>query len=357
MENKLKNYLFRDREFIRTPENLFFCVVGDQHPKDRTIAYLRYISSVSGNWGDKDNKFRRAMPDYTIPHLLKNISYLKEKYSDYVFYSDVFNVEMSAIPHNQVFQHYIPQDKLKQISELKKPDFLQEKAIEISSYFSDIIGVPFESFGITGSVLIDIHNIKFSDIDFTVSGRENGFKLKKALPTLFRDKNEPVNYVSENVMQKLFSDRVKEHPLNLDEVKSLNKRQWNYGEYKGTVFSIHPTRTESEINVKYGDQLFHSEGMVKGRAIISDVSESLFNPHIYKVKSFKISQGSKCDDVQEVVTYSGLYGSKFEEDDEVDISGKLELVEDEVNKTTYHRVLIGSPEAKGQDYIKPVRSS
>lgn len=351
----MKNNLFRDREFIRTPENLFFCVVGDQHPKDRAIAYLRYISSVSGEWGNEDNKYRRAMPDYTIPNLLKNIKYLK-KYQDYVFYSDVFNVEMSSVPNNQVSQHYVPQDKLRQISESSKQDFLQEKAIEISSYFSDNVDVPFESFGITGSILIDIHNIKFSDIDFTVSGSENGFKLKKILTTLFGDKNEPVNYVSKNVMNKLFSNRVNEHHLSLNEVKSLNKRQWNYGEYKGTVFSIHPTRTVSEINRKYGDQIFHPVGMVMGKAIISDVSESLFNPHIYKVKSFKVIEGSKYDDIQEVITYSGLYGSKFEENDEVKIFGKLEFVEDLENKITYHRVLVGSPEAEGHDYIKPIHS-
>lgn len=348
----MKNHVFRDREFIRTPEDLFFCVVGDQHPNDRAVSYLRYIPSDSGGWGDNGKRFRRAMPEYTVPHLLKNIDYLKKMYSSYVFYSDVFNVEMSAVPHNQVIQHYIPQDKLRQLSELRNQDFLQEKAIEITSYLADVIGIPFESFGITGSVLIDLHNIKFSDIDFTVSGNENGFKLKRALPALFGDKSEPVNYASENIVQKLFSDRMKEHHLSLDEVKALNKRQWNYGSYKGTIFSMHPTRSETEKTVKYGDQLFHSEGLVTGKAVISDISESLFNPHIYKIKSFNIIEGSKCTDIQEIITYSGLYGSIFEEEDEVNIRGKLELVEDCVNETTHHRVVVGSTEAQGHDYIK-----
>ncbi len=352
----MKNRIFRDREFIQTPENLFFCVVGDQHPKDRVFSYLRYIPSVSGRWSDKGKQFRRAMPKYTIPHLQKNIDYLKKKYPEYVFYSNIFNIEMSTVPYNQVSQHYIPQDKLKQISELKNPDFLQEKAIEISSYLANIIGIPFESFGVTGSVLINLHNIKFSDIDFTVSGRENGFKLKKELPFLFEDKSEPVNYVNENVLQKLFSDRVKEYHLSLDEVKSLYKRQWNYGSYNGTVFSIHPTRLETEKTFRYGDQIFYSEGMVTGKATISDISESLFNPHIYKIKSFKFIEGTKCSDIQEVITYSGLYGSIFEEEDEVKICGKLEFVEDRVNRTTYHRAVVGSIEAEGNDYIKLVHS-
>ena len=331
---------------------MFFCVVGDKHPEDRAISYLRYVPSSSDSLNLDRKQFKRTMPNYTIPHLLNNISYLKKTYPEYVFHSDVFNIEMSAVPHYRVAQHYKPQDKMKQLSEIKDPDILQKRTLEIAAYLADTLGISVEEFGVTGSILIDVHSTKFSDIDLTISGRENGFKLKKTLPILFAEKREPVNYVPENVLQQLFADRVKEFPLSLDEVKTLNKRQWNYGVFKGTIFSLHPIRLESEIVGHYGDQIFRPLGMVTGRAVISDISESLFNPHIYKVESFINNEGLKSDEIQEIVTYSGLYGGIFEEGDEVNVYGKLEHVEDNAKGATYQRVLVGSLEAGGHDYIK-----
>ena len=350
------NYIFRDREFIRTPENLFFCIIGDQHPRDKAISYLRYALSSSGNWGKDSKHYRRTMPEYSIPHLLKNIRYLKKKFPQYVFYSDVFNIEISAVPNSNVSQQYMPQEKLKQLSKIKEPDILQKRALEIVTYISETVKIPKEVFGITGSILIDIHNTKFSDVDLTVMGGKNGFKLKKALPDLFLEKDGPMNYVSENVLKKLFAARVKEHHLSFDEIKALNNRQWNYGTFKGTTFSLHTTRSESEIIDSYGDYIFHSLGLIKGNAIITDISESLFNPHIYKIKAFKNTEQNKSMDIKEVVTYSGIYGGKFEVGENMDMHGKLERVENKINGKLFQRIIIGSPEADGHDYMKPIKS-
>ena len=347
-------YVFRDREFIRTPEDLFFCVVGDQHPRNKAISYLRYAPSSSGSCGGEGKHFRRAMPEYSIPHLLKNIGYLKKEYPHYVFHSDVFSIEISAVPHSKVTQHYRPQDKLRQLSNIENPDILQKRALEIVAYLSETVKISNETFGVTGSILIDIHNTEFSDVDLTVIGGKNGFKLKRTLPDLFLDKDEPVNHVSENVLKKLFSNRVKEHPLSLNEVKSLNSRQWNYGTFKGTIFSLHTVRSVSEITNNYGDHFFHSSGMVKGEAIITDTSESLFNPHIYKIEKFKNNEENMVKDVKEVVSYSGIYGGKFEVNDEVALHGKLEIVENKTTGALFHRIIIGSPEAGGHDYMKPI---
>jgi hypothetical protein len=36
------------------------------------------------------------------------------------------------------------------------------------------------------------------------------------------------------------------------------------------------------------------------------------------------------------------------------VKGKLEEVHDTKTKQKYHRVLVGSPEGKGKEYIKPI---
>ncbi|MFQ6134561.1 MAG: hypothetical protein ACE5KU_01945 [Nitrososphaerales archaeon] len=345
---------FRDREFLRTPEDLFFCVVGELHPQDRAISYLRYAPSSRGLWSQGGRQYGRAMPSYSIPHLLRNIDYLKKTYPEYVFYSDVFSVEISAVPRSRITQRYIPQTKMKQLSEMSRPDILQKRAVELAAHLSETAHVPLEAFGVTGSILIDLHNPRFSDIDLTVSGGENGFKLKNTLPHLYSGKEEPLKSVPKPVLQKWCREKVNAHPLSLEEAKAIQRRQWNYGSFKGTVFSLHTVRSPSEMTERYGDRHFHPVGIVTGRAVVSDVSESLFNPHIYRVETFKVQEGMDAEDICEVVTYSGLYGGIFEEGEEVSVHGKLEYVEDTQKGETHHHVLVGSPEAGGHDYIKPI---
>ncbi len=346
--------IFRDREFIRTGENLYFCVVDNIHPPDRVISYLRYAPSNEGKWGRGDQRFARAMPTYSVPTLLRNIDYLKTSYPGYVFHSDVFGVEMSAVPLNRIAQRYLPQVKLREIADMKRPDPLQRQVVELVDFLSDATGVVREVFGITGSILIDLHNPEFSDIDLTVSGGANGVQLKKVLPTLYSESEGLVQSIPKPLLQRWYEDKLKTHPLTLDEAKELRRRQWNYNSFRGTVFSLHVVRALSEIREKYGDKHFHSVGIVTGRAVISDASESLFNPHIYRVDDFKVEDGMNVEDILEVSTYSGLFGGSFEEGETILVHGKLELVEDIRSGANYHRIVIGSPEAGGHDYIKPV---
>ena len=161
-------------------------------------------------------------------------------------------------------------------------------------------------------------------------------------------------FIANSKTQSAFEEKVNAYPLNLEEVKVIQRRQWNYGAFKGTVFSLHPAKTLPEIVERYGDRRFHPQDIVAGKAVISDASESLFNPHIYRVEDFKVHEGVAVDDVREVATYSGFYGGIFEEGETISVYGKLESVNDTRTRETYHRILVGSPEAGGVDYIKPV---
>ncbi|RJS76470.1 hypothetical protein CW712_01525, partial [Candidatus Bathyarchaeota archaeon] len=66
-------------------------------------------------------------------------------------------------------------------------------------------------------------------------------------------------------------------------------------------------------------------------------------------------EGKRTDDIREVASYEGLYGGISEEGGEILVYGKLEHVSDIRLGTEYHRVLVGSKEAGGKDYIKPLQ--
>ncbi len=345
---------FKDKDFIRTPEDLFFCVVGYLHPKGRVLSYLRYFPNPAGKWGHGSERYVRAMPSYTISYLLKNMESLKKNFSDYVFYSDVFNTQMSSVPHNKIKEHYRPEHRLGEILKLDKPDRLQEKVIGLTTLISNKSGIPLSCIGVTGSILINIHRPEFSDIDLVVYGRDNSLRVKETILSLYGEKKNNFQKLHGNALHNWIEGKARDYPLTYEEARKIYSRKWNYGSFRGTNFSIHPARLDSEITEHYGDKVFSPIGMVKVRAVVSDTSESIFLPHTYSLKRVIVEEGKKVQDIKKVTTYEGLYGGIFEIDDEIVAKGRLEKVIDKRSGEVYYQVLVGSLEGKGMEYIKPL---
>ena len=58
------------------------------------------------------------------------------------------------------------------------------------------------------------------------------------------------------------------------------------------------------------------------------------------------------EDVDEVVSYESLYAGLAENGEKIQAKGKLEHVVNNRTKHNYYRVLVGSPEGKGKEYMK-----
>jgi predicted nucleotidyltransferase len=60
--------------------------------------------------------------------------------------------------------------------------------------------------------------------------------------------------------------------------------------------------------------------------------------------------------VKEVVSYEGLYDSLADKGEAIEARGKLEHIIDRRTGEEYDRVLVGSPEGRGREYIKPLQA-
>jgi len=346
---------FRDRDFLKTVEGYLFCIVGSVHPEDRAIAYLKYVPDPLGKWGRGKERLRRALPSYTMHDLLETFKFLEDHHPEYLYYSSVMGIRMSAVPIDRISVHLKPEEKLSELIRLEKPDDLQRKVIDLTNIISDESGVPSSFFGVTGSILADIHQ-SFSDIDLTVYGRKNSESVKETLKQIYGDLKSPIRRFGKERIREWCVKKVEMYPLSYEEARRIFERKWNRGVYHGTFFSIHPVKLEEEVKEKYGDRIFKPEGMIKIKATVSDASEADFLPSIYKVERVKIIEGPKVEDISEVASYEGLYGGLAEEGEKILCYGKLEKVTDRRAEQQYHRVLVGSKEAKGRDYIKPLLS-
>jgi len=345
---------YRDRDFLRTKEGFFFCVVGPYHPDDRVIGYLKYLPSRTGKWSSGKHRFKRVMETYTIPTLLETFELLKNSHAHYLFFSPVYNITMSGVPHEYIVEHFKGEEKLAELFSRVELDSLQEKAARFVSWLSQLSDVPSRSFGVTGSILLGIHNPFFSDMDITVYGARHGHKVKEAL-TEVRSSPPKSGYrfLEGERLERWFGNKTQNHPLSLASARLIFRRKWNLGTFDGTLLSVHPVKREEELKERYGDRRFNPTATVTLQAVVADCTDSIFLPSVYGVRQVEVKERIEAN-IEEVVSYEGLYDSLAEVGEKIEAKGKLEHVLDCRTKREYERVLVGSPEGKGREYIKPI---
>lgn len=344
---------FRDRDFIQTREGFFFCVVGGVHPSERVISYIKYVPSESGVWGNSENRFTRILQKYTVPNLLQTFSYLEANYPHYLFQSPVDNITITAVPHQHIRHHFKPEEKLSQLRHQPNLDSLQEKLIRFTTFLEKTSGIPKKALGVTGSLLLNIHQPKFSDIDIIVYGVKDSWKLQKALTEHWGSK-VPMQHLKGAALKEWSIKKAENYPLTAEEAEKIYDRKWNLGTFEDKWVSIHPVKLESEVAEDYGEKVYRPCGQVTVQAVVVDNTDSLFLPAVYNVEDVTVLDGSQVGDILEVVSYEGLYDSLAENGETIQVKGKLEHVTEKKTEKEHYRVLVGSPEGKGTEYIKMV---
>ncbi len=351
---------FRDRDFIESTEGLLFCVIGNIHPKDRVIAYLKYVpqleSTVRVKWSRDGVMYGRILPYYSAMGVRRTMEFLREHYPNYIVFDKHRSIEIIGVPRDRVKHHYRPEERLAEIIE-EPMDPLEELAKELISRLSSEAGASLSYFGITGSLLLKIHNLAYSDIDVIVYGRTSSLKLREALKRLYSDENSEFSLPKGEVLEAWARDIIKIHPLTLREAMLLySKYKWNRGLYRNRQFSVHPVKLEHEVSEEWGQKVHKPLGVVEIRARVVDSSDSIFMPATYIVENVKVIEGAEpTKPLTKIVSYEGLYIDLAEPGDEVIARGKLEEVEDYVTGEEFCQVTIGTFEAGGRDYLKPLK--
>jgi len=338
---------FRDRDYLETTDSLFFAVVGNEHPKDRVLAYLKYLPDSHGKWGKKRNRFTRSIRYYSATSIMRTVNFLAKRYPQYVFQDERSDVVFSAVPRGRIVKHHRPERRLEEMRVSQHLDRLEKKTTQLAAILSARSGVPPTRLGVTGSILIDVQT-SFSDIDLIVYGVKESGQVKEALLQLYAN-GEPFQRFTGSTLSTWCREQCSVHPLMIEEAKAIYARSWNKGMYKNTVFSVHPVRkTGGEW---FGELLFRSQGIVEISARVTDASDSRFLPATYRVTKVQ-PEKSEFRNLDRVVSYESLYGDIARKDDVIVVRGKLEEAIDRSGRMKYRRVLVGSADAGGSDFIK-----
>lgn len=325
---------------------MFFCVTGYLHPPDRVSAYLKYSPDPLGRWRQGEVGYRREIPYYHVRNVAETIRYLEEHYPRYVSDCPVRNIRFSMPPHRAIARYYHPRERLKEI--LAGPrDSLEEEARGLAQDMAALAGIEIESLGVTGSILLELHNTVLSDINLLVYGLTNAQKVRAALQTR---EGTPICRLDDQLTARWIQEMMDWFPLTRPEAQFLVSRRWNYGLYGGRFFGIHPTRTDAEITEQYGDHIYRSGGAVQIRATVADAAESIFQPAVYSVSGVQVLAGDlAAAEIGRIISYEGRYRDIAGAGEQIEARGKLEYVDG-----LPRQLVIGTTQLKGEEYLKPV---
>ncbi len=351
---------FLDRDFFETKDGLYFCVIGNVHPHDRVISYLKYAPSSSRIrtiWRKGNVLFNRILPFYSAIGVSLTRKAIEEDHPDYLVWDDVLGIEMIEVPRTDIIRRLLPEERINEVISISRDqlDELERETAELVNILSEYSDVPPSSFGVTGSILLKIHNPMYSDIDLVVYGKDNSFAIRDSIKRLIEE--DPRFYrPSGEVLEEWARELVRVQPLNLREAMILRgKDKWDRLFFNRRQFSMHPVLREDETPERYGDRIYRGEGLVEIRARVKNNEYSLFMPAVYEVDDVQVTKGPKVEDIREVASFESIYTDIADIGEQIRVFGRLERVLDRRYGKEYHRVVIGSFEAGGRDYIKPER--
>jgi predicted nucleotidyltransferase len=336
-----------DRDFFRTREGMFFCVAGHLHPPERYTAYLKYSPDSRGKWQNGMAAYRRELPYYHVRNVAQTLEYLQANFPDYVADCPVRGIRFSLIPRSSVAAYYDPQSRLASIME-GPADALEQEAFELVDHLCKLSSVGREAFGLTGSILIGLHNLEWSDIDLLVYGRDNAHLLKQAI---IRNKGAaPIGQPNHDQRLKWARRVTERFPVSFDDAWLFSGRRWNYGYYGKRYFSIHPVRTDAEVSEHYGDHIYRSVGEATIRAVVVRKDDSIFLPATYHVDDIEVLSGrTDAAEIHEIVSHEGLFCDIADEECQIEAAGQIETIDGKPG-----RLIVGAASQCRREFIRLV---
>ena len=322
----------KDRDFLETAEGLLFCVVGYLHPPGRYVAYLKYTPADGGKWARGDVAYRRELPYYHVRHVRRTLGWLEAEHPRYLWTDPATGLRFSHVPEDAVVCHYLPEQRLAEIM-AGPADPLERETRDLAELLSRACGAPLDAFGVSGSILLGLHNPAFSDIDLLVYGADPARRLRAVIDGLACD---GLVRLPDDRRATWRAETAERFGLASDVVADLDARRWHYRLFRGRYVSLHPTRAAHEVREAYGDRRYSPLGRAVIEARVTDTREAMFLPAVYRVADVRWLEGPP-GPLDEIVAFEGVFGSAAEAGERVLAEGHLEA-----ERAGGRRLVVGS---------------
>ncbi len=306
--------------------------LGYEHPEGRVFAFLKYIPAefmelfhvemLERTWTFSDKKLFRAEKLYTAANYQSFIETFRNNFPEYLYFCPFRNKELITAPMKSIDRVFVPRNCLQSILKMPQHDKIQALAVELITLLSQESGVRLSHFGMHGSIALNMHSEE-SDIDFVVYGSGNFRVVEETIDRL----------VKAGTMRYVFGNK-------LDRARKFK------GKYKDKIWMFTAARMPNEVTDKYGDYRFAPVLPLSFQCIVSDDTEAIFRPAVYRISDYIPSneksnlpadQTPSC-----ILSNIGCYRNVARAGDKIQVSGMLEKVESVKTGEVTYQVVVGT---------------
>lgn len=322
---------------METVEGLFFTVKGLLHPKDRVVAYLRYVPDARGERKREGRRYRR------VYDLGEATEILRRDYPQYLGRVESLGRTLQTVPWDRIARVYKPEERLRSLMDRPRTG-LEEIVVEFASGLSSESGVPLDNFGVSGSILIGLTSPS-SDVDLIVHGEEPGRSVYEALKRL----RAACNWISpydENTVEKVLRARWGDAGVDLERLRGIEVKKVLHGLVRDRDYFVRLVKGPGEVEAEIASRPLRR---AKLKAVVAGAEDSIFTPCRYLLRRCTLQEPPLPRGVTELLSFRGRFTEQAAEGETVEAAGTLEEVE--YGDRAVYRVVLGG---RG-DYLIPIR--
>ena len=326
-------------DYIETKkDNLFFDVKGLLHPDDYIICFLRFFPHPEGVRLKNGIKFRK------VYKLDERYAILREKYPDYLFFSEELDLEVQGVKKKEIKKIYTPRNFFKKLLEKINLPSIEIRSRELCELLISQGNLSEDSIGITGSTMIGL-NTGDSDIDIIIYGTEESLKFQEYLEQIFKKSNKIRKY-NDDEYKSHYQWRAGGSDIPFEDFLKSEQRKLHQGKFMAHDFFIRYIKSPKDWKGNFYDYQYKNLGRIKLKAEIINSKDSIFTPCSYKINPITVLECrinvDNIKEISEINSFRGRFCEQAREREIVLVEGKLEKVMYK-NKLEYFRVLLNNP--------------
>lgn len=322
----------RDRDAIVTDNKMILRVYGYSHPRLGYICDPEY--APANIHMSNEPRAHRASVNQTYYKFYadEGLQFIQEKHPEYMLWYPPLQRMLVGVKKEQIAETRRPGTTLQNLIKKEARDPLLQALDSLLSLIQAESDLSTDDFGVFGSLLHNFYHPAFSDLDFTVYGRNQLGKLRETLSEIYQGKNSSLK----NEFDTMESVREKDWKFlnySLDEYVWHQKRKQIYAVFhqkqsrRMIKAEFEPVKRWEEIqNENLNAIRIQSKGWIRIVARVTNDKDAPFMPSIYQIEPTETLEGQTVDDIQQVVSFIEEFRLQAQKDESILVEGNLEQV-------------------------------
>ena len=319
-----------DHDLVIDKHLNIYVIFGSIHPPGRVYGYLKYVPSreSSSIWYYRNIPLERIIQRYSVNEVVKTFG----EHEILLEYEPAYGVLMPYIDLSNALEYFYPEDRLIEIYYRPRDD-LELKIAELIDSIRDHVNIGLREIGVTGSVLGEFYNTKYSDIDLIIYGCRNASKVYEAAENFLKP-------LTGHELKRYIEGQAELHKLNIEEARDLY-RIYRRGLYKDKQVTFVFPRDPCT----YPCRIFSKEFQCVTAKIYVEkhqCSALQYPGEAYIEKVLWSDRGYA--DIKMIISYEGIFSPIIYEGETLLVKGSMRRVYDLSRDENYYAIIVGARE-------------